>query len=190
MANLDAYLDIPSPSGASFRTLDDASPTPRRTDSPAPARRVNERSRLLDHSEGNEHVGYGVEQAERVERRRRSSSYAVVDTGVSSGVGPAGLVGDDDAGTFSVFSSLPFRRSLLNGHIGYLCSRPTRTFEARGERTLDRELEEANEILRSCHSLDPWLLLVIVRITPLFLRSLQWKERGQFTFRVYFYALL
>jgi len=76
------------------------------------------------------------------------------------------------------FTSLPFSRSLLNGHVGHLCSRPTRTFEARGERTLNRELEEADEILRSCHSLDPWLLLVIVRIAPLFLRSLQWKGRG------------
>lgn len=61
----------------------------------------------MDHSEDNERVDYGVEQAERAERRRRSSSYAVVDTGVSSGVGPAGLRGlvggDDDVGKFSVF---------------------------------------------------------------------------------------
>ena len=103
MAHPDTYPEIPSPSGASFRTLDDTSSTPRRTGSPAPIRNVNERSRLLERSGDNGHVEYGVEQAERVERRRRSSSYAVIDTGTSSGVGPTGirgLAGDDGVGGF------------------------------------------------------------------------------------------
>ena len=102
MAHLKAYPEIPSSSGASFRTLDDASPTPRRTGSPTPIRHVDERSKLLDHSEDSEFVEYGAEQVERVERRRRSSSYAVVNTGASSGVGIRGL-SDDGVGEFSTF---------------------------------------------------------------------------------------
>ena len=104
MAYLEPYLDIPSPSGGSFRTFDDVSPTPRRTDSPAPARHVDERSKLLDRSGDGGHVGYGVEQAERVERRKRSSSYAVINTGSSSGVGSVGIreLSDDDVGEFAI----------------------------------------------------------------------------------------
>ena len=104
MANLETYPEIPSPSGASFRTFDDA-PTPGRTGSPTPVRHTDERSRLLDRSEDDEYVGYGVEQAERAERRRRSSSYAVVDTGVSSGVGVPGL-SDNGVGELFTFSCL------------------------------------------------------------------------------------
>jgi len=105
MANLDTYPDIPSPSGASFRTLDDVTPTPRRTRSPTPIRPVDERSKLLDRSRGGEYAEYGVEQAERAERRRRLSSYAVVNTGSTSGVGSVTIPGlnDGDAGELSFF---------------------------------------------------------------------------------------
>jgi len=119
MANPDTYPEIPSPSGASFRTLDDPPSTPRRTRSPTPIRHVDERSRLLDRSGDNE---YGVKQAERVERRRGSSSYAVVSTAGGSGVGPAGIRGlnnDDDVGEFfiSLVSSQP--QSAEGGHWVY-----------------------------------------------------------------------
>ena len=106
MANPDTYPEIPSPSGASFRTLEDTSSTPMRTGSPAPVQHVNERSRLLDRSGDSGHIEYGAEQAERAERRRRSSSYAVINTETSSGVGVAGIRGlsnDDDVGEFSIF---------------------------------------------------------------------------------------
>jgi len=95
-----------SPSGGSFKTLasDDAASTPRRTDSPAPARRANERSKLLKRSEDDGYVGYGVEHAERVERRRRSSSYAVINhaTVLGEGSGTIPGVDGDDAGELSV----------------------------------------------------------------------------------------
>lgn len=111
MPNPDTYPDIPSPSGASFRTVDDAASTPRRMDSPNPVRRVNERSKLLDRSGDDGYVEYGVEQAERADRRRRSSSYAVVNTGTTSGAGSVAVPGlndddddDDDDGEFSCLS--------------------------------------------------------------------------------------
>ena len=102
MASPEQYPEIPSPSGASFRTLrtDEVGSTPMRTASPAPARRVDERSRLLERSEEDDEYEYGTRQAERVERRRRSSSYAVVNTGSTSGVGSATIprLNHDDAG--------------------------------------------------------------------------------------------
>jgi len=111
MANLDAYPEIPSPSGASFRTLDEATPTPGRTRSPTPIRPVDERSKLLDRSRSGEYAEYGVVQAERAERKRRSSSYAVINTGSTSGVGSVTIAGlnDEDVGELPFFlvCSLP-----------------------------------------------------------------------------------
>lgn len=103
MLGPETYSEILSPSGASFRTVDDPASTPQRTGSPAPARRADERTKLLDHSEDDEYVEYGVEQVGRVERRRGSSTYAVINTGTSSGVGPAAIPGldDDVVGEFS-----------------------------------------------------------------------------------------
>jgi hypothetical protein len=94
-----AYLGVhTSPSRASFKTFDDSTaPTPMRADSPAPARDVNERSRLLDRSDV--FVDYNSEQAERVERRKRPSAYTVINNGTTSGVdsvGVSGSNGDDD----------------------------------------------------------------------------------------------
>ena len=122
MANPDTYPEIPSPSGASFRTLDGPPSTPRRTGSPTPIQHVDERSRLLDRSEDNGYVEYGVEQAERVERRRRSSSYAVVSTATGSGVGPVGirgLINDDDVGEFISLVSSPQPQSAEGVHWVY-----------------------------------------------------------------------
>jgi len=107
MASPRKYSEIPSPSGGSFKTLgsEDATSTPGRTDSPAPARRASERSKLLNRSEDDGYVRYGAEQAERVERRRRSSSYAVINTGVPPGEGSGTTTGvdGDDVGEFSIF---------------------------------------------------------------------------------------
>ena len=107
MASSRKYPEIPSPSGGSFKTLasEDAASTPRRKDSPAPARRVNERSKLLKRSEDDGYGGYSAEQAERVERRRRSSSYAVINTAAVSGEGSGAVhgTGDDDIGELSIF---------------------------------------------------------------------------------------
>lgn len=89
MANLDVYPEIPSPSGGSFRTLeDDAIPTPRRTGTPVPSRHVDERSRLLDRSLGDGFVEYSAEQAVD---RRRPSTYTVIGTGSTSGVGSSAV---------------------------------------------------------------------------------------------------
>ena len=107
MSTSEQYPDIPSSSGASFKTLgtDEAGSTPMRTGSPTPVRDVNERSKLLDRSEGGEYVGYGAEQAERIERRRRSSGYAVVNTEPTSGAGSTTIPGinDDDVGESRLF---------------------------------------------------------------------------------------
>jgi len=114
MASPRKYSEIPSPSGGSFKTLasEDAVSTPRRTDSPA--RRVNERSKLLKRSEDD---GYGAEQAERVERRRKSSSYAVINTAMVSGEGSGAVpgVGDDDIGEFSILLVFYFRPQFIEG---------------------------------------------------------------------------
>lgn len=100
MANLDVYPEIPeipSPSGASFRTLDDdPAPTPRRSGTLTPTQYVNERSRLLDRSEDDVFIGYNDERA--VGRRKRPSTYAVVSTGSTSGAGTTGPNDDDDGG--------------------------------------------------------------------------------------------
>lgn len=114
MANPETYPEIPSPSGASFRTLEGSSPTPRRMGSPTPARRADERSRLLDRSEDSGYTQYGTEQAERVERRRRSSSYAVINTGTSSAVDIHGLNGNDIGG-FSIFLISPAQLLFAEG---------------------------------------------------------------------------
>lgn len=106
MLSAEEYPEVPSSSGASFRSVggDDAAPTPRRTGSPTPARHVDERSKLLNRSEGDDYVGYSADQAERVERRRRTSSYTVINTTTTSGVGSAIVPGanDDDVGRCSI----------------------------------------------------------------------------------------
>ena len=135
-----------------------------RTGSPTPVRDANERSKLLDRSEGGEHVVYGAEQAERVERRRQSSSYAVVNTGSTSGVGAAVIPGIsvDEIGEPPIPCA---QNSLLKERIGYMHSWFIRTFGPRGKGVSHQELEEADELLRSSNSVDPRLLLVIVRLT-------------------------
>ena len=102
MAHLDVYPEIPSPSGGSFRTLeDDAIPTPRRTGTPVPGRHVDERSRLLDRSSGDGFVEYSAEQ---VVDRRRPSTYTVIGTGSTSGVGSSSVprTNGDGVGEFSI----------------------------------------------------------------------------------------
>lgn len=50
----------------------------------------------------------------------------------------------------------------------------------------DWELEEASELLRSCHVLDPWLFLVFVRVVSFLLCSLPRsavRDRGHSYFR-------
>ena len=69
------------------------------------------------------------------------------------------------------FSPLPPSPGLLKEHIGYMRSRSIRTFETQGETDPIQDLEKADELLCSCNRLGPWLLLVLVRISPLFLRS-------------------
>lgn len=68
----------------------------------------------------------------------------------------------------------------------------TRTFEARGEGASSQTLEETNELLRPCNSMDPWLLLVLVRIALFLLRSLPFSgENGVASiFRALFHAPL
>jgi hypothetical protein len=79
MADPETYPDIPSPSSQSFRTLEgDATSTPIRTGTPTPNRHVDERSRLLDRSADDVFVEYNAERA--VERRRRPSTYSVINT--------------------------------------------------------------------------------------------------------------
>jgi hypothetical protein len=64
----------------------------------------------------------------------------------------------------------------------YVHSWFTTTTEGRGQRTHFQELDEANQLLRPRNSLDPWLLLVLVRIARLPLRvlsSLLWRKRSR-----------
>jgi len=63
----------------------------------------------LGRSEDDEYVEYGVEQAERVERRGRSSTYAVINTGSSSGIGSVDIreLNGDDVGEFAVILAPP-----------------------------------------------------------------------------------
>ena len=69
-------------------------------------------------------------------------------------------------------------------------SRFTRTFEARGKKVSSQELEETNELLRSCYCLGPQLLLVLVRVAH-FSSVLFSGESGAISvFRTYFYPLL
>ena len=84
---------------------------------------------MLDRSEGGEHVVYGAEQAERVERRRQSSSYAVVNTGSTSGVGAAVIPGInvDEIGE-SPIPCAQNQNPLLKERIGYMHSWFIRTF--------------------------------------------------------------
>ena len=86
MAEQETYPDIPSPSSQSFRTFeDDATPTPLRTGTHTPIRQADERSKLLDRSADDFFAGYGAEQA--IERRRKTSTYSVINTGTTSGAG-------------------------------------------------------------------------------------------------------
>jgi len=58
-------------------------------------------------------------------------------------------------------------------------SRFTKTFGSRGQRVSHKELEEANELLCSCNSVDPCLFLVLVRVTLLFLRPPSLASRAR-----------
>lgn len=103
MAGPETYPVIPSPSSQSFRTLEgDAASTPMRTGTSTPARHADERSRLLDRSGDDVFVEYNAEEA--VERRKRPSTYSVINTGTTSRVGSDSVprVNDDGAGEPSV----------------------------------------------------------------------------------------
>ena len=80
MARSERFLDIPSSSGASFRTLDDdPASTPRRGNSPAPLRHLDERSKLLGRPGDDVFVEYNAGRPD--ERRQRTSSYTLINTG-------------------------------------------------------------------------------------------------------------
>lgn len=102
MLDPETYPDIPSPSSQSFRTLEgDATPTPMRIGTPTPNRHADERSRLLDHSVDDVFVECSAEPP--VERRRRPSTYSVINTGTTPTVRPDADVGEPL--TYLVFAS-------------------------------------------------------------------------------------
>lgn len=102
MVDPETYPDIPSPSSQSFRTLEGDTPTPMRIGTPTPIRNADERSRLLDRSGVDVFVEFNAEQP--VERRRRPSTYSVINTGTTPRVGSDAVPrsNDDDVGEPSV----------------------------------------------------------------------------------------
>lgn len=119
MADPEPYPEIPSPSSQSLRTLEgDAASTPMRTGTPTPIRHVDERSRLLDRSGDDVFVEYRAEQA--VERRRKPSTYSVINTGTTSraGSGAFPTSTDEAVGELSFLIFAP-SHSLLKEHIGH-----------------------------------------------------------------------